>query len=237
MEVDAGGKESPHRNARAKYGHECRRGYRQPARGERAIRAHAGDKAASIDHEHAEANQNRGQAETERDDEEEAQADAVQRERAQQHHQRRRAWDDAASDAQGEELIERNGFCGLDWLWRLDALFAGRKPVAMKLTRGVGVVEIKTAPAAKKHVSAEPGDGQAGEYAQPWVELLGHDVARCIKGDGAKSEYSRGMRGGDDETKQQGMRARCPASRPGRPLRSSCRGQVPVRAAHPARRQ
>ena len=77
--------------------------------------------------------------------------------------------------------------------------------MAMKLTGGVGVVEIQTAPAAKKHVSAEPGDGQAGENAQPRVELLGHDVARGIKGNGAKSKNSRGMRGGDDETEQQGM--------------------------------
>ena len=75
----------------------------------------------------------------------------------------------------------------------------------MKLTGGVGVIEIETAPAAQKHVSAESGDGQAGEYAQPRVELLGHDVSRGIEGDGAKSKNSGGMRGGDDETEQQGM--------------------------------
>ena len=78
----------------------------------------------------------------------------------------------------------------------------------MKLTGGVGVVEIETAPAAQEHVSAEPGNGQPGEYAQPGIELLGHDVSRGIKGDGAKSKNSRGVRGGDDETEQQGMSRR-----------------------------
>ena len=67
------------------------------------------------------------------------------------------------------------------------------------------MVEVETAPAAEEHVSAKPGDGQAGKYTQPGIQLLGHDVARGIKGDGAKSKNSRGMRGGDDEAEQQGM--------------------------------
>ncbi len=83
--------------------------------------------------------------------------------------------------------------------------------MAVKLTGGVGVVEVETAPAAEEHVSAEPGDGQAGEYAQPGVQLLGHDVSRGIKGDGAQRENSRGVRGGDDEAEQKCMA--CGASR------------------------
>jgi hypothetical protein len=59
----------------------------------------------------------------------------------------------------------------------------------MKLPGGMGVVEIQTAPAAEKHVSAQPGNGQAGENAQPWVELLGHDVTRGIESDGAQSKH------------------------------------------------
>ncbi len=49
------------------------------------------------------------------------------------------------------------------------------------------------------------GDGQAGEYSQPGVQLLGHDVSRGIEGDGAKSKNPRGMRGGDDEPQQKSM--------------------------------
>ena len=77
--------------------------------------------------------------------------------------------------------------------------------MAVKLTGGVGVVEVETAPAAQEHVSAQPGNGQPGKYAQPRVELLGHDVARGIESDGAKSKDSRGVRGGDDQAEQQGM--------------------------------
>ena len=77
--------------------------------------------------------------------------------------------------------------------------------MAMKLPGGVGVVKVETAPAAQKHVSAKPGDGQAGEYTQPGIELLGHDVARGIESNGAKSKNARGMRGGDDQAEQQGM--------------------------------
>ena len=64
---------------------------------------------------------------------------------------------------------------------------------------------VVTIPAAEKHVSAKPGNGQAGEYAQPRVELLGHDVARGIESDGAQRKYSRCMRGGDDQAEQYGM--------------------------------
>ncbi len=85
----------------------------------------AAQEAASIHHQHAEADQHSCQAETEGNDEKEAQADAVQSEGAQQNHQRRRARDDAAGDAQGKELVERNGFGGLVRLGRYSTLFAG----------------------------------------------------------------------------------------------------------------
>src|ERR1700722_5732751 len=75
----------------------------------------------------------------------------------------------------------------------------------MKLTSGVGVVKIETAPAAEKHVSTQSGDSQTGEDSQPRVKLLGHDVSRSIEGDGAKSKDSRGMRSGDDEPQQKSM--------------------------------
>src|SRR5271156_5574673 len=77
--------------------------------------------------------------------------------------------------------------------------------MAVKLPGGVGVIKVKTAPTAQKHVSAKPGDGQAGKHTQPRVELLGHDVARGIESNGAQRKYARGMRGGDDQAKQQGM--------------------------------
>jgi hypothetical protein len=115
VEVDAGGEKGAHRDAGAKTGHERCRGYRQPARGERAIHLQPRHEAAAVDHEHAEANQHRRQAETEGNDQEEAQTDAVQGEGAEQDHQRRGAWDDAAGNAQGKELVERNGFARRRW--------------------------------------------------------------------------------------------------------------------------
>ena len=80
--------------------------------------------------------------------------------------------------------------------------------MAMELARGVGVVEIKTAPAAQEHVSTQPGNGQPGKYTQPRIELFRHDVSRGIKGDGAQRKDSRSVRSGDDQTKQQRMSSR-----------------------------
>jgi hypothetical protein len=60
-------------------------------------------------------------------------------------------------------------------------------------------------PATEKHVSAQPRDGQAGEDAQPRIQLLRHDVSRRIEGDSAKSKDSRGMGRGDDEAEQKSV--------------------------------
>ncbi len=104
--------------AAPRIGHEGGGGYRQPAGGERAIDLQTGHEAAPIDHEHAETDQHTRQAKTERSDQKEAQADAVQGEGAEQHHQRRWAWDDAAGDAQYKELVERYGLAVLSRRWR-----------------------------------------------------------------------------------------------------------------------
>jgi hypothetical protein len=72
VEVDGGGHEGAHGDGAAEHGHECRGSYREPARGQRAIDTHAGDQAASINHEQAEADQHSSQAETKSKDEKEA---------------------------------------------------------------------------------------------------------------------------------------------------------------------
>jgi hypothetical protein len=46
---------------------------------------------------------------------------------------------------------------------------------------------------AQKHVAAEAGDGDAGERAEPGIELLGHYVARGVEGDGSKGEDTDGV--------------------------------------------
>ena len=67
------------------------------------------------------------------------------------------------------------------------------------------MIEVEPAPAAKEHVSAEPGDGQAGENAQPGIKLLGHDVSRGIEGDGAQRKNARSVGSGDNQAEQERM--------------------------------
>ena len=69
----------------------------------------------------------------------------------------------------------------------------------------MGVVEIQTAPAAQEHVSAQPGNGQAGEDTQPRIQLLGHDVTRGVESNRAQGKHTRRMRSGHDDPEQQRM--------------------------------
>ncbi len=104
--------------AAPRIGHKGGGSYRQPASGELTVDLQTGQEAAPIDHEHAETYQHTRQAKTERNDQKEAKADAVQGERTEQDHQRRWTRDDAAGNAQDEELVERNRLAVPNWLGR-----------------------------------------------------------------------------------------------------------------------
>ena len=62
--------------------------------------------------------------------------------------------------------------------------------------------------AATEHVEPEDSDGKPGSDTEPGVEMVRHNVLRCVKRDEPQRVDPGGVGDGDDQTKEQGMGGR-----------------------------
>ena len=171
-----------HRDA----GHEDDEGARRGQQsGHAPAPVEAGEDALGEDGDEAHAGDRAGEADAEGEDEQHPERDAVERDRGEQHDERRRAGQQAARDPDRDQAA------------------------AVVLVAMVVVVPVRVgasmARAACEHGRADADDEQPGAQVDPRIELLRDDPLRQQQRHAAEREHAGGVSGGRDQAEEGGV--------------------------------